>query len=316
LHSEPFHAEAGTLYVVATPIGNLRDLTFRALDVLRAVDIIAAEDTRHSRHLLDHFGIDARLVAVHEHNERASGDKVVHWLAEPRSVALVTDAGTPGVSDPGALVVAAVLAAGYRVVPIPGASAVTTALSAAGAAGDGFRFAGFLPVKQEARRRALRALAGEPVPVVLYEAPHRIRESVDDFVQALGAGRRITFCRELTKLFETVHVCLAGDAGAWLDADPNRLRGEFVVVVHPAPVAAADATSVDARRVVDVLARALPPSQAARLAADITGARRGDLYRLALLARPDHADAEADPDSGSDCGSSDDNSNETNETDA
>jgi 16S rRNA (cytidine1402-2'-O)-methyltransferase len=281
LHSEPFHAEAGTLYVVATPIGNLQDLTFRALGVLRAVEIIAAEDTRHSRHLLDYFGIEARLVAVHEHNERASGERVVKWLAETRSVALVTDAGTPGVSDPGALVV-------------PGASAVTAALSVAGAAGEGFRFAGFLPVKQEARRRALQGFVDAPMPVVLYEAPHRIRESIDDLVHALGPARRITLCRELTKLFETVHGCLAGEAGAWLDADPNRLRGEFVIVLHPAPAAPADATTVDARRVIDVLARALPPSQAARLAAEITGARRGDLYRLALLARPGAADADAD----------------------
>ena len=285
MHSEPFLAEVGTLYVVATPIGHLRDIGARALDVLRSADVIAAEDTRHTRHLLDHFGIDAKLVAVHEHNERASGERVVRWLAEPRSVALVTDAGTPGVSDPGALVVQAVRAAGHRVVPIPGACAVTVALSGAGVPGDGFRFAGFLPTKHEARRRAVRAVGDDPAPVIFYEAPHRIRESIDDLADVLGPERRITICRELTKLFETIHECALGEAGAWLDADANRLRGEFVLVLHPAPARSDDAPTSEALRVLDILVRDLPPSTAARLAAEITGVKRAELYRIALAAK-------------------------------
>lgn len=277
--------------MVATPIGHLRDIGMRALDVLRSADLIAAEDTRHTRHLLDHYGIDAKLVAVHEHNERASGERVVRWLAEPRSVALVTDAGTPGVSDPGALVVQAARAAGHRVVPIPGPSAVTVALSAAGVPGDGFRFAGFLPPKHEARRRAIRAAGDDAAPVVFYEAPHRIRESIDDFAAVLGPDRRITLCRELTKLFETIHECALGEAGAWLDADTNRTRGEFVLVLHPAPARTDDAPDADALRVLDVLVRDLPPSTAARLAAEITGVKRAELYRIALQAKQGADDA-------------------------
>ncbi len=275
-------AEASTLYVVATPIGNLRDVTLRALDVLRSVNIVAAEDTRHTRRLLDHYGIDVKLVAAHEHNERMAAAKVVEWLRAGQSVALVTDAGTPAVSDPGASLVHDVRAAGCSVVPIPGPSAVVTALSAAGIEGTAFLFGGFLPAKSEARRAAIEVHAHLDLPVLFYEAPHRVRDSVEDLLAVLGPERRITLARELTKVFESIHECALGEAIAWMDADPNHARGEFVLILHAALSREADAQAQEALRVVGILMRELPISQAAKLAAQITGARRNDLYDAAL----------------------------------
>jgi 16S rRNA (cytidine1402-2'-O)-methyltransferase len=282
LHSEPSTAEASTLYVVATPIGNLRDLTLRALDLLRAVDVVAAEDTRHSRVLLDAFGIATRVIPAHEHNARAAAARVTQLLREGRSVALVTDAGTPGISDPGAVLVREARAAGFRVVPVPGASAVTCALSVAGLEDAGFVFAGFLPAKTQARRRALEALAASTVPVVLYEAPHRIREALAAMAEVLGAGRRVLVLRELTKRFEEIHECALGEALAWLDGGANRERGEFVVVLHPAPQAGGVEIDAAAPKLLALLLEELPASRAARLAARITGAPRDELYRQAL----------------------------------
>lgn len=268
--------------MVATPIGNLRDVTLRALDVLRSVNIVAAEDTRHTRRLLDHYGIDVRVVAAHEHNERTAAAKVIEWLRDGQSVALVTDAGTPAISDPGATLVRDVRDAGFRVVPVPGPSAVVTALSAAGIEGTAFRFDGFLPTKSEARRAAIEAHAHQDMPVLFYEAPHRVNETVADLLAVLGPQRRITLARELTKVFESIHECALGEAGAWLEADPNHARGEFVLILHAAPPRDADAQALEAVRVVEVLMRELPVSQAAKLAARITGARRSDLYEAAL----------------------------------
>ncbi|MCA3130920.1 MAG: 16S rRNA (cytidine(1402)-2'-O)-methyltransferase [Betaproteobacteria bacterium] len=283
LHGEASSAEASTLYVVATPIGNLRDLTLRALDLLRTVDVMAAEDTRHSRVLLDAFGIATRMIPVHQHNQRAAAGRVVELLRQGRSVALVTDAGTPGISDPGAAVVREARAAGLRVVPVPGASAVTCALSVAGIEETGFCFAGFLPPKGQARRQSLRVLADSAVPVVLFEAPHRIRDTLAAMALELGGARRVLLLRELTKRFEEIHECTLGEAPAWLDADAHRERGEFVVVLHAAPPAEEAAIAgAHTAQLLALLLEELPAARAARLAARISGAPREVLYRQAL----------------------------------
>ncbi|MDP2103044.1 MAG: 16S rRNA (cytidine(1402)-2'-O)-methyltransferase [Methylotenera sp.] len=272
----------GTLYVVATPIGNLQDITLRALDILKTVDAIAAEDTRHTSGLLSHFGIAKKLIAVHEHNERQSAEKLLAQLSAGQSIALVTDAGTPGVSDPGAVVVDLVRKAGVKVVPIPGASAVIAALSASGIAQNGFLFHGFLPASGAARRKALEALKSQTVTLVFYEAPHRIIESIVDMSAVLGAERRITFARELTKTFETIYSCSLGEAEAWLQADANQQRGEFVLLVEAAAIKEAEEISEDAVRVLKLLLADLPLKQAVKLATEITHEKKNVLYEFAL----------------------------------
>jgi len=269
------------LYVVATPIGNLRDVTLRALDVLKAVDAVAAEDTRVTHHLLRHYGIDARLFSLREHNEAQAGERVVELLRAGKSVALVSDAGTPAISDPGARLVRRVRQAGFAVVPIPGASAVTAAVSAAGVPEGRFLFCGFLPAKSAARVRDLQALRTLSVALVFYEAPHRVRETIADLAAVLGGERQVIIARELTKLFETIHACSLDDALAWLDADPNRLKGEFVLVVQGAPMAG-ETQVEEGERVLALLLRELPLKQAVQLAAEITGTKRNALYARAL----------------------------------
>ena len=272
----------GTLYVVATPIGNLADAGARALEVLRQADIVACEDTRTTRTLLARHGIERPTLALHAHNERAAGEKLLRELRAGRNVALVTDAGTPGVSDPGALLVAAAHGAGVRVVPIPGPSAAIAAWSAAGFTADRFLFVGFLPPKPAARRKALEVL-DLPWPMIFYEAPHRVLECVRDLTVRYGGERELFIGRELTKKFEeTVRLPLAG-AEDWLQAHAHRQQGEFVLVLGPGASAAPSAA--EAERVLGVLLEALPASEAARLAARITGAPRNALYRKAL-ARP------------------------------
>ena len=219
------------LYVVATPIGNLGDITLRALDVLKEVDVIAAEDTRHTSGLLSHFGITKKLIAVHEHNEHRSAQILLERLQAGESIALVTDAGTPGISDPGAVVVDALHDAGVKVVPIPGASAVIAALSASGITENGFSFIGFLPASGSQRRKGLETCKSVGHTLVFYEAPHRIVECIADMAKILGGERRITIARELTKTFETIHRCALNDAEAWITADPNQQRGEFVLLL-------------------------------------------------------------------------------------
>lgn len=273
----------GTLYVVATPIGNLRDITLRALDVLKAADIIAAEDTRNTSHLLGHYGLSAKLVALHEHNELAASPKLIAALQAGKTVALVSDAGTPGISDPGAILVKAVRAAGLPVVPLPGPSAVICALSAAGMeAAPHFLFYGFLPSKPGNRRKALAPLQTLPYTLAFYEAPHRIVETVADLLSVLGGEREITFGRELTKLFENIHTCKLADAPAWLEGDPNRQRGEFVVLVSGAPPSEEEGISEEARRMLQLLIMELPLKQAVKLAAEISGEKKNALYELAL----------------------------------
>ncbi len=282
----PQAARPGTLYIVATPIGNLRDLTLHALDVLRTVDLIAAEDTRNSQGLLSAYGISARLTPVHEHNEQAAAIRLVATLQEGKSVAYVSDAGTPGISDPGARLVAAARTAGVAVVPIPGASAVATALSVAGLESP-WLFYGFLPAKTSGRKKELEALRDLPYALVFYEAPHRIEETVADLAAVLGETRRILFARELTKRFEQLHACPLGEAAAWLEADEYHRRGEFVLVLDP-PAAREPDDDGAARRVLALLLEELPVKQAAHLAAKLTGARKNALYQLALEMKQDH----------------------------
>jgi 16S rRNA (cytidine1402-2'-O)-methyltransferase len=272
----------GRLYVVATPIGNLGDVTLRALATLGSVHTVFAEDTRHAGRLLAHHGIRVRLAALHEHNERTAARAVCRLLAAGEDVALVTDAGTPAISDPGAVAVAAARAAGRAVVPIPGPSAAVAALSVAGMPGP-YAFVGFLPAKGAARRAELERWRAFAHTLVLYEAPHRVLECVDDLAAVLGGDRAIVLARELTKVFETVHACALGAARAWLEADADRRRGEFVLVVAGAQGGGAATQAAEGERVLRLLLdAAVPLRSAARLAAEITGARKNDLYALAL----------------------------------
>lgn len=272
----------GILYVVATPIGNLQDITLRALDILKTVDAIAAEDTRHTSGLLNHFGISKKLIAVHEHNEHQSAEKLLAQLNAGDNIALVTDAGTPGISDPGAVVVDLVRKAGVKVVPIPGVSAVITALSASGITQNGFLFHGFLPASGAARRKALEVLKAQTVTLVFYEAPHRILECIADLSSVLGADRRITFARELTKTFETIYSCNLGEAEAWLKADANQQRGEFVLLVEAAAIRDAEEIPEETVRVLKLLLAELPLKQAVKLATEITREKKNVLYDFAL----------------------------------
>jgi len=281
LHKEHPQKLEAALYVVATPIGNLLDITLRALEVLTAADVIAAEDKRNTAHLLTHHGISAkRLIAVHQHNERGAAEKIIGMLQAGESVAFVSDAGTPAVSDPGVLLVQVVRAAGLRVIPIPGASAAMAALSAAGLSEPHFLFYGFLPNKSAARRAALQSLISYPCTLVFYEAPHRIVECVADISTMLGGDRQIVLAREITKLFETIHSCALSDAEAWLQSDSNRQRGEFVLLVSgavPQPGLAAETIGT-----LSKLLDELPLKQAVGLAAKITGGNRNELYQKAL----------------------------------
>jgi 16S rRNA (cytidine1402-2'-O)-methyltransferase len=277
------HYPQGTLYVVATPIGNLADISLRALHLLGLVDAIACEDTRHTQSMLRAYGIDktaGQLIAVHQHNETQASHAVIEQLRQNKRLAYVSDAGTPGISDPGARLVAAVHAAGLRCVPLPGPSSVTTLLSVAGITDDahgGFVFVGFLSSKSLEREVAVQALANEPRASVLLEAPHRI-EALAQALAILGE-RRITIGRELTKQFEEIATVSAAQFPTWLGQDSNRLRGEFALVVHPAPTPASDGPDT---RVLLLLLEHLPLKTAVKLAADITGEPRNALYQAAL----------------------------------
>ena len=265
--------------MVATPIGNLSDASPRSLDTLRSVDVIACEDTRTTRTLLARHGIATRTVALHEHNERRAAPALIDALREGRSVALVSDAGTPALSDPGAWLVAEAHRAGVRVSPIPGPSAAAAALSASGFAAPHFLFAGFLPATAATRRKALEAL-DVPWPLVIYEAPHRIAATLQDLRAKFGDSREILVARELTKKFEELVRLPLGEAPAWLAERPERSQGEFVLVL--APGAGERPAALDPEKVLEVLLQAVAPSEAARLAARITGAPKNLLYRKAL----------------------------------
>jgi len=273
--------------VVATPIGNLQDITLRALEILKTVDLVAAEDTRHSAQLLGHFGIQTKLTALHEHNERSAGQKLVEQLIAGESVALISDAGTPAISDPGALLVNLAREAGIKVVPIPGANAAIAALSASGLLMPRFLFIGFLPAKSSHRKQVLESLHTVPVTLVFYEAPHRVLESVADLAAVLGGTRTITFARELTKTFETIYSCPLAEALTWLEADPNRQRGEFVLLVEGAPSIEENDIDRESQRALEILLHELPLKQAVKLAAEISGAKKNALYELALTLKPE-----------------------------
>lgn len=270
---------AGTLFIVATPIGNLADASPRAMQTLSACELIACEDTRVTRTLLARHGISTRLVALHEHNERAASAKLVDALVEGRDVALVSDAGTPGISDPGSWLVSEAHRAGIRVSPVPGPSAVAAAYSAAGFGSPQFFFAGFLPASGAARREALEALR-LACPVVLYEAPHRILKTLADLAALFGPDREVAIGRELTKKFEEFVRLPVGRAKEWIEGGPHRQQGEFVLVLAAGEVRPTQGIDEDA--VLDALLGSLPPSEAARLAARITGLPKNALYRKAL----------------------------------
>ncbi|MFG5780037.1 16S rRNA (cytidine(1402)-2'-O)-methyltransferase [Comamonas sp. J-3] len=279
------HYPASTLYIVATPIGNLADITLRALHVLEIADAVACEDTRHTHSMLRAYGIGksgAQLIAVHQHNEAEAAEQVIHRLQQGQRIAYVSDAGTPGVSDPGARLAAAVARAGLRVSPLPGASSVTTLVSAAGAvaadgSGNGFAFIGFLPTKAQERQQAVAQLAQDPRTLVVLEAPHRIA----DLAKALAVlgERPVTLGRELTKQFEEIATMPAQALADWLAQDANRSKGEFAVLLHPQAV---QQEGGDAQRVLALLLAELPTKTAVRLAAEITGAARNALYDAAL----------------------------------
>jgi 16S rRNA (cytidine1402-2'-O)-methyltransferase len=271
---------AATLYVVATPIGNLADITLRALHVLGLVDRIAAEDTRNTGQLLARYGISKPLIAVHEHNEREAAERVIDFLRAGERVACVSDAGTPGISDPGAKLVDAVREAGFQVVPLPGASALATALSAAGDWVSTFTFLGFLPPKAKQRASALQPLAAHTHAMVFYEAPHRIVETVQALADAFGPVRRVLIARELTKLHESLYRGTLAEAPAWLAEDANRQRGEFVLVVEGA--SAGESSEEDHDALLRVLLQEVPVKSAAKIAATLTGASRNTLYARAL----------------------------------
>ena len=260
----------------------MRDISLRALDVLTSAAAIAAEDTRNTAHLLTHYGIAAqRLMALHQHNERGAAEKVIALLTQGQSVALVSDAGTPAVSDPGALLVEAVRAAGYRVIPVPGANAALAALSAAGLPAPHFLFYGFLPNKSAARCRELQTLAAHPYTLVFYEAPHRILECVADLRGVFGGERQIVFAREITKLFESIHRCTLAEAMDWLHVDTNNQRGEFVLLVSGA-AKKSEGLDAEAERILTLLLKDLPLKQAVQLAVQITGVGKNELYPRAL----------------------------------
>ncbi|MBF0218364.1 MAG: 16S rRNA (cytidine(1402)-2'-O)-methyltransferase [Gammaproteobacteria bacterium] len=285
--SDNLASSLGTLYIVATPIGHLADISERALQTLRQVTVIAAEDTRHSQRLLSHYGISQRLWSLHDHNESERLQQVLALLSQGSDVALISDAGTPLISDPGYRLVRATLEAGYRVSPIPGAAAVTAALSVAGQPTDRFLFEGFLPAKREARRKRLAAVVEESATLVFYESPHRILESLQDMAELLGGARSITLCRELTKQYETILLSTLAELPLILHNDANQCRGEFVLLVHGAlPVAAGATVSDEALRIAKILATELAPRQAAGLTAQITGEKRNAIY-AALLERED-----------------------------
>lgn len=272
----------GRLYVVATPIGNLGDISARAREVLARVDLVAAEDTRHSGRLLRHLGLERPLLALHEHNERERMQAVLDRLRAGQEVALVSDAGTPLISDPGFPLVRACHAEGIPVSPVPGPSALIAALSVSGLATDRFVFHGFLPRRAAARRELLAGLAGETATLVFYESSHRIADSLEDLCQTLGAGREAALCRELTKLHETVRSAPLGELLAWVGSDPDQRRGEFVLVVAGAPQAEGEDGAELDRVLAALLEAGVSLRQAAAAAARLAGVKRNQAYRRAL----------------------------------
>lgn len=271
----------GALYVVATPIGNMGDISLRALKTLSLCNVIACEDTRMTGQLLARLNIDKPLLSAHQHNEREVAEKIILRLQEGERIALVSDAGTPAISDPGARIVDAVISAGLRVIPIAGASAAVAALSASGLIADQFHFVGFLPARDKQREAILDSLKSSAATLVFYEAPHRIAETLAAMVRVFEPNRQIVIARELSKVFEQIHRCALSEATPWLSSDPNHQRGEFVVLIEAATAKDGDDLD-DAIRVLDILLEECSVSQAAALTSRITGVKKNQLYEIAL----------------------------------
>lgn len=271
----------GQLYIVPTPIGNLGDITQRALSVLQSVDLVAAEDTRHTGLLLQHFAISARLFALHDHNEQQKAQTLLAKLQEGQNIALVSDAGTPLINDPGYHLVRTCRDAGIRVVPLPGPCAAIAALSASGLPSDRFCYEGFLPAKSKARRDALKAIEQEPRTLIFYESTHRLLESLEDICTVLGESRYVVLAREITKTWESIHGAPIGELLAWVKEDENRRKGEMVLIVEGFDFQD-DALPADALRTLALLQAELPLKKAAALAAEIHGVKKNALYKYAL----------------------------------
>lgn len=275
------------LYIVATPIGNLQDFTPRAIDTLNKVQVIAAEDTRHSARLMAHFNIKTPLISVHEHNEAHRVERILQHLQQGESVALISDAGTPVISDPGFVMVRAVREAGFKVVPVPGCVAFVTALCASGLPSNRFSFEGFPPHKSSGRKQFYGERAALPHTMMFYESPHRILASIDDMIEVFGGQRQAAMARELTKTFETIHSAPLAELRDWMAADANQQRGEFVIMVEGAPEPEAAELDDEALRVLDVLLAELSVKQASALAAQITGLKKKPLYQAAIARKGD-----------------------------
>ncbi len=274
------HYPDATLYVIGTPIGNAGDISLRALHILEIADAVACEDTRVTKNLLGLYGLDKELISAHQHNEREAAEKLIARLQRGERIALVSDAGTPAISDPGAKIVDSVRNAGFNVIPVPGPSAAITALSAGGLIDESFLFIGFLPAKTAQRQTVLRKLKDSPATLVIYEAPHRIRDTVRTLADIFEPSRTVVIARELTKLFEEIHRCPLSEAISWLEENRNRQKGEFVLLVQGAPSREDDESQ--ARHILSVLLDELPAGTAAGLTAKITGIRKNRLYDMAL----------------------------------
>lgn len=270
------------LYIVATPIGNRDDLSHRAVDILKSVDVIAAEDTRHSKRLLDYYQIKTPMIALHEHNEAQRIDAVADRLEQGQRIALISDAGTPLISDPGYRLVSELQKKHFRIVPVPGACAVITALCASGLPTDRFAFEGFLPAKKGTRQNYLKALLHETRTLIFYESTHRILECLEDMCDVFGAHRRAAVARELTKSFETIRLDTLPKLLAWVSADPNQQKGEFVIVLEGASTESQQTDDAESRRILSILLKELSLKQAVTIATALTDGHRKSLYQLAL----------------------------------
>ncbi len=269
------------IYIVATPIGNLSDITLRAIEVLKAVDVVAAEDTRHTRRLLEHYGISAKMLSLHEHNESEKSAYIIDQVEQGSSVALVSDAGTPLISDPGYTLVLRAKESGLRVIPVPGPSALITALCASGVASDKFIFEGFLPAKAKAREEVLQSYCRECRTVIFYESPHRIISTLEMMAKEL-AGRKLCVARELTKRYETIKYALVEEVLAWMKADDDQSRGEFVLVLEGSQEAPLTASESEKIALLERLLRELPPKKASAVVSDVMGGSKKEIYSLVL----------------------------------
>jgi len=277
----------GKLYIVATPIGNLNDITYRAVETLKSVDLIASEDTRHTQGLLSHFSIEKKQFAVHQHNEKASAQKIIEYLKDGKHIALVSDAGTPNISDPGALIVKEVSAAGFEIIPIPGASAVTTAYSISGMEYTSFHFCGFLPTTSSQRMKVFESLQTQSCPMIFYEAPHRIIKTLNDMAEFFGNQHEIVVARELTKTFESIYRGEISKVKETIESDSNFQKGEFVILVAPIHHEKKELLTADQHRILKILLNHMPTNAAVKLAVEILNINKNYLYDEALKIKKD-----------------------------